>query len=92
MQVFLVGGGMDSDGNLLSSVEKFSVDDATWTAADNTLPSARSHLAGIASWGPRLGRWVGCSPCRAVACAIAAGIWRCPHLFERYVCMVRARK
>ena len=48
MQVFLVGGGMDSDGNLLSSVEKFSVDDATWTAADNTLPSARSHLAGIA--------------------------------------------
>ena len=48
MQVYLVGGGIESDGSLLSSVEKFSVGDATWKTADNALPSARSYLAGIA--------------------------------------------
>ena len=47
MQIYLVGGGIESDGSLLSSVEKFSVGDVTWKTADNALPSARSHLAGI---------------------------------------------
>ena len=47
MKVYLVGGGIANDGSLLSSVEKFSDVDTTWTAADYDLPSARSFLAGI---------------------------------------------
>ena len=47
MQVYLVGGGIESDGSLLSSVEKYSVGDSTWTAANKVLPSPRSNLAGI---------------------------------------------